>query len=113
MNNEFNVSLEILGKRLSEFREELNLKQREIAEKINVGQETISRVESGGGIHLVLFVNLINYYGKYFYIDSLFLKDFKVLRLDPDSNKKNKLISQIKVLQKEYSSKFNDIISQL
>lgn len=99
-----NYSLEILGKRLKEVREALQLKQSEVANSINKKQATISAIESGknGGIDTLF--SIFNLYKDHVYIPDLFGETFdfyysnqkqKDINIEKDLNQeKKKLIIQ-------------------
>lgn len=49
--------------RVKELRKERNMRQTELANKVNVSQQTISRIEKGDSLPADILVNLAKYFG--------------------------------------------------
>ncbi|MDH6358918.1 helix-turn-helix transcriptional regulator [Parabacteroides sp. PF5-9] len=75
------------GERLKKVRMYLGLTQEQLANKLTEeeqiklahAQNAISRLETGKGGDVGFLMNLLNFYSKFIYIDSLFINDFEIV----------------------------------
>jgi transcriptional regulator with XRE-family HTH domain len=77
-----------LGERLLQFRKALDLHQKDLAEKIGLNQNQISRIENGLGGSLESVLEMINFYSEHFHLGPLVSDEFEVIR-------KSEVISQL------------------
>jgi len=77
------LNQEVLGSRLRQVREVLELSQKEIANKLNCKQSSVSNLELGKGGSITLLLKLLNFYSSSsFYIDLLFSEDFYLVEMN-------------------------------
>jgi len=109
------LSLEILGDRLQMLRKALGVSQTDLATSLNVKQVQISRVENGDSGNLELFVDLINFYGKDFYLNLLFSDHFQPVKradITPGDNiLKTIAVERLKVLQSDITEELTSVIT--
>ena len=77
---EYNRAL--IGERLKELRIDSGFTQSYVAEQIDVPQATISEMEKGCGGGFTVFINLLNFYGKYHKVSNILLTDFVLMKKD-------------------------------
>lgn len=102
--NNKETPLQVLGFRLKQVREYLNLTQTELSDEIGCLQNAVSNLEKGKGGSITLLINLLYYYSKYVYIDTIFSNKFYIVsNNEVEEGKKsnlNSLITQL-ILQAE------------
>lgn len=76
------ITLEVLGQRLMQIRETLGLTQKELADKFNKTQNTISLIENGKSASINTLLPLLTYYSQYIYLNYLFSKNFRIIKMD-------------------------------
>ena len=82
MQDNNNISLKELGKRLMMIRENLGLTQKELADKFQKTQNTISLMENGKSASLNTLLPILCYYSQFVYLNYLFSKDFQIIKID-------------------------------
>lgn len=82
MQDNNNISLKELGRRLMMIRENLGLTQKELADKFNKTQNTISLMENGKTASLNTLLPILCYYSQFVYLNYLFSKDFQIIKID-------------------------------
>jgi len=96
--------LQVLGLRLKQVREYLNLTQTELSQEMGCLQNAVSNLENGKGGSITFLINLLNYYSRYVYIDQIFSNKFYLIsNNEVEEGKKsnlNSLITQL-ILQAE------------
>ena len=65
-----------LGRRLQAVRNQLGLKQTDIARKIGVSSLTISRMERGEDVHSDTLISVLTIYAPFISLNALFTNDF-------------------------------------
>lgn len=75
------ITFEEFGKRLAMIRENLGLTQKELAEKLNKTQNAISLIESGKSASFKTIIPLLSYYSQFVYLNYLFSKDYKFIKI--------------------------------
>lgn len=76
------ISLNELGRRLMMIRENLGLTQKELADKFNKTQNTISLMENGKTASMNTLLPILCYYSQFVYLNYLFSKDFQIIKID-------------------------------
>lgn len=76
------ISFKVLGERLMQIRETLGLTQKELADKFNKTQNTISLIENGKSASINTLLPLLCYYSQFVYLNYLFSDDFKIIKID-------------------------------
>lgn len=110
------ITLRILGERLKELRQALDLTQGEIAEHVNVNQNSISRIENGVGGSIDVLLGLINFYKEYFFIQELFSHDFQVISLfqdKPELTLESVAVERLKMLREDFCKDLDNVIKLL
>lgn len=109
------LNLAILGERLQMLRKALSISQKDMAALLNVKQVQISRVESGDGGSLELFVDLINFYAKDFYLNLMFSDHFEPVKradITPGDNVLKTIATErLKELQKDFTQEITSVIT--
>lgn len=82
MQDNNNISLNELGRRLMMIRENLGLTQKELADKFNKTQNIISLMENGKTASLNTLLPILCYYSQFVYLNYLFSKDFQIIKID-------------------------------
>ena len=84
--------LEVLGTRLKQIRQYLNLTQKELSIELSCLQGSISNLENGKGGSISFLIKVLQYYSKYVYIDSIFSQKFHLIsNTEVESANKSKL----------------------
>lgn len=124
----YNITLPILGQRLSQIREYLGYSQRQIAQELKCHQNAISNLERGKGGSLILFINLLRFYSQYIYIDLIFGDKFFLISNSNNGaakdnlssiiekiiiDAKQKLYNNIDTAEKEFNSDLDKAIDLL
>ena len=111
------VSKEELGNRLKKVRLFLSITQMELKDSIGCSQVAISRMESGQGMALELFIKTLCFYSQYIYIDSLFQEKFQIVSINGIDGEKGILKSNVntmaKSMIKEAISHYQESLSDL
>lgn len=76
------ISLEELGRRLMQIRECLGLTQKELADKFNKTQNTISLIENGKSASINTLLPLLSFYSQHIYLNHLFSENFQIIKID-------------------------------
>ena len=71
-----NLSSKEIGRRLQEVRKHIGLKQSDVAEKIDVGSLTISRLERGDNVNSSTIFKLLDFYSQYISLNTLLAESF-------------------------------------
>lgn len=77
-----NLNLEVLGSRLKRIREELELSQEDVANKVDCKQNAVSNLELGKGGSIAVLLSLLSFYSSFFFIDLIFSEDFYFIAKD-------------------------------
>lgn len=89
----------VLGNNLRKMRKALGMNQEFVSGATNLKQYNISNLESGGGGGLDQLLVLLNYYGKYFDLDSYLNEDFEPVEYS-EANPKSNAFEMRKKLRK-------------
>ena len=93
----YNINLKVLGARLKQIRESLELSQSDIANEVKFKQNAISNLELGKGGSLTLLINLLTYFSAYVYIDLIFSENFYIISNNPNEEATKSPINSIAV----------------
>lgn len=108
------ITLPEIGERLQIFRKTLGVKQKDVAESLNVQQNAISRFEKGLGGSLEILLDLVNYYDAHFLAYLLFANQFEVIKRGedvPENNIYNSIaLERLKILKNELADKTEQIM---
>lgn len=92
----YNITFVILGNRLKQIREQLDLSQGNLAQIVDCKQNAISNLERGKGGSITLLINVLNHFSKYVYIDLIFSEKFYLISTkDHDVAKKGNFTSVV------------------
>ena len=109
-----NLVLADLGERLQLLRRSLELSQKDLALSLNVGQNQISRLETGLGGSIDLLLLLINFYEEHFQICNLFKEHFEIVKkgeAEKETDSYNSIaLERLKFLKEEVDEKLQGII---
>lgn len=115
-----NITIAEIGRRLKEVRCYYNFKQKDIAKKIGVPQNMVSRLESGRAIGSEKLLLFLCFYSKYIYIDRLFDKNFDLIEsndiFSKDIHLESIYFEKIRLLKekvKEYSLSIDEDFDDL
>ncbi|MDR0430703.1 MAG: helix-turn-helix domain-containing protein [Tannerellaceae bacterium] len=115
----------IFGERLKMVRMYLGLTQEQLAKrlteeeriKVAYAQNAISRLETGKGGDVGFLMNLLNFYSKFIYIDSVFRKDFEIVGKEGHTIKSGYIgtiaKAKIEMLKDYLDAQIQDIINIL
>ena len=103
------------GKRVQAVRENiLKMNQSELAEKINISQVLLSRLERGIGGNINVVFDLVNYlYSRNIAAKEIFGKRFSLDLVTQNSNSPNTINTQIEALIKELQKTMSDDFDKL
>ena len=106
-----NITNKELGERLKQFRNKLGLRQGDVADKLGVNQNMISRIEKGIGGTIETLLSLINYYSQFFVVDHIFSNNFTVIEIGlTPSHLDSVAIERLKLLQEDLNKDIAKII---
>ncbi|MBT28367.1 MAG: hypothetical protein CMO01_01810 [Thalassobius sp.] len=111
-----NITLAILGQRLRQLREHLELKQSDVAKNAGMNQNIVSRIENGKGGNIDQLLALVNYFNRFFYLDTFFSSHFEVVEINSisDEEKLNSIaIERIKLAQENLANELGNVIKML
>lgn len=75
----FKLSLEIVGARFKSLRKHMQLKQSDVANELDILQNTISRLENGDSLSASIFIQMVNYYSEHFLLHNFLSEHFVII----------------------------------
>ena len=74
-----NIALSDIGEKLTAFRKNLGLSQKEVAKAMGLHQTRISKLEKGEGSSIELLLQVLNYYGSTYQVKYILADTFDIV----------------------------------
>lgn len=102
----------LVGKRLKELRNDLEFTQSYVAQILGIEQTTLSNIEKGRTAGFDVFLDLLNFYGKYHKVSNILLPEFVIMKnneLSYIDEIQSKVVKEIEECEQYLSTKLLNI----